>query len=299
MKVGIIGLGQMGSGMAASLIKAEHTVTVYNRSPAKAEPLARRGAIVAPSPADACKGDAVFTMLANDEAVSEIVFTKGGLIDSLASGAVHISSSTISVALAQQLTDAHDRKGQLFVSAPVFGRPDVAVAGQLAVVAAGTDSAIERARVALEAIGHKLFIVSRKPSDANLIKLSGNFLIASVIESLGETLALVAKAGIDRRQYVDILTSTLFDAPVYKTYGALIAETRFEPAAFAAPLGQKDIRLALAAAGELGVAMPIANLLHDRFLRLIATGGAALDWSAIGAIAAMDAGIRLSNGRRN
>jgi len=299
MKVGIIGLGQMGSGMAASLLKAEQSVTVYNRSPAKAEPLARRGATVAASIADACKGDAVFTMLANDDAVAETVFSKGGLIDSLASGAVHISSSTISVALAGQLTDAHAHKGQLFVSAPVFGRPDVAASGQLAVVAAGTDAALDRARPFLEAIGQKLFIVSRTPRDANLIKLSGNFLIASVIESLGEALALIAKAGLDRRQYVEILTSTMFDAPVYKTYGALIAEARFEPAGFGAPLGQKDIRLALAAAEELGVAMPVANLLHDRFLRLIATGGASLDWSAIGAIAALDAGIRPGDGRRS
>jgi 3-hydroxyisobutyrate dehydrogenase-like beta-hydroxyacid dehydrogenase len=299
MKVGIIGLGQMGSGMAMSLLKAGHSVIVYNRTPARAEPLAMLGAGVVTAPGDACRGDAVFTMLANDEAVTDVVFSKAGVIDSLARGAVHISSSTISVALSQRLTDAHARKGQLFVSAPVFGRPEVAASGQLAVVTAGTDDAVDRARPFMEAIGQKLFVISTTPKDANLIKLSGNFLIACVIESLGEALALIGKAGLDRRQYVEILTSTLFDAPVYKTYGSLIAQEKFEPAGFAAPLGQKDIRLALAAAEDLKVPMPIGNLLKDRFLRLIATGGAALDWSAIGSIASQDAGIRPGGGRRS
>lgn len=298
MKVGIIGLGQMGSGMAMNLLKSGHSVTVYNRSPGKAEPLAKLGATVATAPSEACRGDAVFTMLANDEAVTEIAFSKGGLIDSLAGGAVHISSSTISVALSQRLTDAHTRKGQLFVAAPVFGRPEVAATGELAVVAAGTDDAMDRARPFLEAIGRKLFVISSAPKDASLVKLSGNFLIACVIESLGEAMALIGKAGLDSGQYLEVLTSTLFDAPVYKTYGTLISQNRFEPAGFAAPLGQKDIRLALAAAEELGVPLPMGSLLRDRFLRLIANGGAALDWSAIGSIAAQDAGIRPGDRRR-
>lgn len=298
MKVGIIGLGQMGSGMAMNLLKSGHSVTVYNRSPGKAEPLAKLGAMVVTAPSEACRGDAVFTMLANDEAVTDIAFSKGGLIDSLAGGAVHISSSTISVALSQRLTDAHTRKGQLFVAAPVFGRPEVAATGELAVVAAGTDDAMDRARPFLEAIGRKLFVISPTPKDASLVKLSGNFLIACVIESLGEAMALIGKAGLDRGQYLEVLTSTLFDVPVYKTYGTLISQNRFEPAGFAAPLGQKDIRLALAAAEELGVPLPIGSLLRDRFLRLMANGGAALDWSAIGSIAAQDAGIRPGERRR-
>lgn len=297
MKVGIIGLGQMGSGMAASLVKAGHTVTVYNRTPARAQALAKLGATVAATPGDACKGDAVFTMLANDDAVTDIAFAKGGLVDSLAGGSVHISSSTISVALSERLTEAHAKRGQLFVSAPVFGRPEAAAAGQLSVIAAGRDEAIDRARPFLEALGPKLFIVSQTPKDANLIKLSGNFLIACVIESLGEAMALIGKAGLDRRQYLEILTSTLFSAPVYKTYGTLIAEDRFAPAGFAVPLGQKDIRLALAAAETLGVPLPIGNLLRDRFIRLMANGGEALDWSAVGGMAAADAGIQSAHRR--
>ena len=182
------------------------------------------------------------------------------------------------------------RDRQRFVAAPVFGRPDVAAAGQLFVVAAGAPDAVKAAAPLLDAIGKRTFVVSETPKAANLVKLSGNFLLASVIESLGEAMALMGKAGIDRRQYLDILTSTLFDVPVYKTYGGLIADGQFEPAGFAAPLGHKDIRLTLAAAEDLRVPLPLASLLRDRFLTLLAHGGDKLDWSAIGRLAAKDAG---------
>jgi 3-hydroxyisobutyrate dehydrogenase-like beta-hydroxyacid dehydrogenase len=143
----------------------------------------------------------------------------------------------------------------------------------------------------LQAISQKTFVVSDTPMAASLVKLSGNFLIASVIESLGEALALVSKAGVDQHRYIEILTSTLFDAPVYKTYGGLVASGRFEPAGFAAPLGHKDIRLLLAAAQDLRVPMPLASLLNDRFLALFARGNDQLDWSAIGRLPAIDAGM--------
>jgi 3-hydroxyisobutyrate dehydrogenase-like beta-hydroxyacid dehydrogenase len=290
MKVGFIGLGQMGGGMAANLLKAGHDVTVYNRTRTKLEALVARGATAAASVPDACRGEAVMTMLADDNAVEKIVFSDGGIIGSLPKGAIHISSSTISVALSERLEEAHGKAGQRFVAAPVFGRPDAAAAGQLFVVAGGAADAVKFARPLIDAIGQKTFIVSESPKAANLVKLSGNFLIASVIEALGEAMALIGKAGLDRRLYLDILTSTLFEAPVYKTYGGLIADGKFEPAGFAAPLGQKDIRLTLAAAEDLCVPMPLASLLRDRFLTLLAHGGDKLDWSAIGQLAATDAG---------
>ena len=290
MKVGFIGLGHMGVGMAANLLKASQNVIVYNRTPTKVEALVAQGAKAAASVADACGGDAVMTMLADDNAVERVVFGDGGVISSLPAGAIHISSSTISVALSARLEAAHAKAGQRFVAAPVFGRPDVAAAGQLFVVAAGAPDAVEAAAPLFDAIGQKTFIVSETPKAANLVKLSGNFLIASVIEAVGEAMALIGKAGVDRRQYLDILTSTLFDAPVYKTYGGLIADGKFEPAGFAAPLGHKDIRLTLAAAEDLRVPMPLASLLRDRFLTLLAHGGDKLDWSAIGQLAAQDAG---------
>jgi len=290
MKVGFIGFGRMGAGMAANLLEAGHDVTVYNRTRAKAEALIARGAKPAASVAEACKGDAVVTMLANDEAVESVVLGHDGIVASLAAGALHVSSSTISVALSERLTKAHAKARQRFVAAPVFGRPDVAAAGHLAIVAAGDPSAVEAAAPLLDAMGRKSFIISETPKMANLVKLSGNFLIASVIESLGEAVALVSKGGIDPQRYLEVLTSTLFDSPVYKTYGQLIVSGRFEPAGFAAPLGHKDIRLTLAAGEDLRVPMPLASLLNDRFLALLANGGEQLDWSAIGSLAAKDAG---------
>jgi 3-hydroxyisobutyrate dehydrogenase-like beta-hydroxyacid dehydrogenase len=290
MRVGFIGLGHMGSAMAANLLKAGHAVTVYNRTRAKAEMLATCGASIADSPAGACGGDVVFTMLADDAAVEGVVFGDEGVLANLARGAIHVSSSTISVALSKRLSSAHAAAGQRYVAAPVFGRPDVAAAGQLYVVAAGAPDALQATAPLLDAVGQRTFIVSEKPEAANLVKLTGNFLIAAVIESLGEAMALVDKAGINKRQYLDVLTSTLFSAPVYKTYGGLIADGRFEPAGFAAPLGLKDLRLTLSAAEDLRVPLPIASLLRDRFLSLLAQGGEKLDWSAIGKLSARDAG---------
>lgn len=291
MKIGFIGLGQMGSGMARNLIKAGHEVTVFNRSPQKAQALVADGATRAPDVAGACRGDAVFTMLANDAAAAEVTLGPDGIVAHLPKGALHISSSTIGVELSERLAAAHAAAGQDYVSAPVFGRPDVAAAGNLFVVAAGAASAIERAQPLLDAIGQKTFVVSEDAARANLVKLSGNFLIACVIESLGEAMALVGKAGIDRSQYLEILTSTLFAAPVYKTYGRLLAEPGEHPVGFAAALGLKDIKLALAAADTLEVPLPLASLLRDRFITLLANGGAGLDWSAVGQLASRDAGI--------
>jgi 3-hydroxyisobutyrate dehydrogenase-like beta-hydroxyacid dehydrogenase len=290
MKLGFIGLGHMGAGMAASLLKAGHELSVYNRTRTKADKLVAQGARAVASVSDACRSDAVITMLANDDAVEGIVFGEDGIIDSLPVGATHISSSTISVALSERLAAAHAKAGQRFIAAPVFGRPDVAAEGKLFVVAAGAPDTIEAAASLFAAIGQKTFVVSDRPQAANLVKLSGNFLIASVIESLGEAMALVGKGGVDQREYLNILTSTLFTAPVYKTYGGLIVDRKVEPPGFAAPLGHKDIRLTLAAAEDLRVPMPLASLLRDRFLTLLAHGGDTLDWSAIGQLAAKDAG---------
>ena len=289
MNVGFIGLGHMGSGMAANLVKAGHTVTAYNRTEGRTEPLVALGAKAAKNLAEACKGDAVFTMLANDDAVKSVVYGDKGVLAHLPRGAIHISSSTISVSLSERLAVDHAGAGQRFIAAPVFGRPDVAAAGKLYVITAGEPDAIAAAGNLFDAIGQGTFNVSKTPKAANLVKLSGNFLIACVIESIGEALALVSKGGVDRRQYINILTSSLFNAPVYKTYGGLLAERNFEPAGFAAPLGHKDIRLALAAAEEMCVPMPLASLLNDRFLTLLAHGGDKLDWSAIGDLAAKDA----------
>ena len=291
MDVGFIGLGHMGAGMAANLLRAGHRVTVYNRTPSRARPLVEQGARAATRVRDACGGDAVITMLADDASVEPVVFGDDGMIRALREGAIHISMSTISVALSERLATAHAHARQRFVAAPVFGRPEAAAAAKLFIVAGGAPDVVEACRPLFEAMGQKTFHLGDEPKAANLVKLSGNFLIASVIETLGEVLALVRKAGIDPRQYLDFLTSTLFTAPVYRTYGGQIVDEKFEPAGFAAPLGAKDIRIGLAAADGLRVPMPLASLLHDRLLTLLARGGEALDWSAIGQLAARDAGL--------
>ena len=274
MKVGLIGLGNMGLGMARSLIKAGHEVTVHNRTASKAQPLIAEGAHYAPTVADACRGEAVITMLADDHALESAAFgvpkdagTGGdGILASLPRGAIHVSSSTISVALSQKLTEKHAERGQRFVSAPVFGRPEAAAAAKLFVAVAGAPDAVDACMPLFEAIGQRTFRFGENPSDANLVKISGNFLISSVIEALGEAMALVGKAGLDQHQYLDFLTSTLFTAPVYKIYGGIIADKKFEPAGFAAPLGFKDNRLVLAAAETLRVPLPLASLIYNRFL---------------------------------
>jgi 3-hydroxyisobutyrate dehydrogenase-like beta-hydroxyacid dehydrogenase len=291
MKVGLIGLGNMGSGMAANLLKAGHDVTVYNRTASKAKALLQQGAQSAAQVADACHGDAVITMLADDAALESVVFGDNGVIAGLRKNAIHISASTISIALSEKLTAAHAQAGQRFVAAPVFGRPEAAAAARLFVVAGGAPDALDACAPLFEAVGQRTFRVSDKPQAATLVKLSGNFLIASVIEALSEAMALVGKGGIDQHQYLELLTSTLFTAPVYKTYGGLIADKKFEPAGFAAPLAHKDIRLVLAASEALRAPMPLASLLQNRLLTLIARGGESLDWSAISQLAAEDSGV--------
>jgi len=292
MRIGLIGLGQMGTGIAANLLKAGHELTVYNRTRRKAEAFASEGAKVADHIADACRGDAVSTMLSNDEAVESAVYGDGGVLANLPKGAIHISSSTISVALSKRLAEHHAERGQRYVAAPVFGRPEAAAAAKLFIVAAGSPEAVKTAMPVFDAIGQRTFTVSEDAPAANIIKLSGNFLIASVIESLGEAMALVGKAGIDKHQYLELLTSTLFGAPIYKTYGTLIADEKFSPPGYAAPVGLKDVRLTLAAGDDLRVPLPLASLLRDRYLTLLANGGDNLDWSAIGGLPAKDAGSK-------
>jgi len=291
MKVGFIGLGNMGAGMAGSLLKAGNELTVYNRTPDKAKPLVEQGARLAKTVTDACLGDVVFTMLADDHAVESVAFGDKGILARLRPSAIHVSSSTISVELAEKLAAAHQNKRQRFISAPVFGRPEAAAAAKLFVVVAGPSDTVETCMPLFDALGQKTFRFGEKPASANLVKLSGNFLIASVIESLSEAMALVSKAGLDQHQYLDFLTSTLFTAPVYKTYGGLIADKKYQPVGFAAPLGLKDVRLALAAGEQFRVPLPLASLIRDKFLTLLAQGGESLDWVAISRVAAEQAGL--------
>lgn len=291
MRIGFIGLGKMGQGMAGNLLAAGHDLVVYNRTREKAESLAKRGAKVAARPADLADAESVITMLSDDQAVEEVVFAKDGLLAALPADCTHISMSTISVALSERMARAHEAARQRYVAAPVFGRPEAAAAAKLFIVAAGAEDSIARCQPIFASLGQRTFTLPGAPTAANLVKLSGNFLIAAVIEGLAEAIALVRKAGIDPRSYLDILTNTLFTAPVYKTYGDLIVGQKYDQVGFGAALGLKDIRLALAAAEANRAPLPLASLLRDHLLAVLAQGGDAQDWSALGRLAARNAGL--------
>lgn len=288
MQIGFIGLGNMGRPIARNLLRAGHELTVYNRTRSRAEVLLSDGARIASTAAEAGRAEIVFTMLADDHAVEEIA---AAIVPAMPPAGIHVSLSTISAALSKRLAETHGAAGKKYVAAPVFGRPEAAEAARLIVVAAGHTDSIERVRPALELIGRKLAVVGPEPWQANVVKLAGNFAIASAIETLGEAFALLRKSGIDPRQYLDIVNGGLFESPVYETYGNIIAARRFEPPGFKMTLGLKDVRLLLAAAESASVPMPLASVVRDQFLSGIAQGRADSDWAGVSEVAAQNAGL--------
>jgi 3-hydroxyisobutyrate dehydrogenase-like beta-hydroxyacid dehydrogenase len=290
MNVAVIGLGAMGDPMARNLLQAGHAVTVYNRTASKAEAFRALGARVAGTAADAVRDvEAAITIVADDLALDEIV--AGGVVDALRPGAVHVSMSTISVALSRRLAESHAANGQHYVAAPVFGRPDAAAARKLFVVAAGDPAQIERCRPLFDGVGQKTFVAGDRPELANVVKLAGNFMITAAVETLAEALAFTSKSGLDPRRFIDVMTDSLFGAPIYRTYSAMLLERRFQPAGFKLPLAIKDNRLLLAAAEQAAAPMPLASLIRDRMLSAMAQGLAESDWSVISQVSRRDAGV--------
>ena len=292
MSIGFIGLGSMGAGIAANLVKAGHEVTVWNRSSGKTKDLEAAGAQVASSPAEAASDSAiVFTMLSDDAAMLSVLRGEEGLLKGLPTRSLHVSLSTIAVATADRLAAEHEAHGQRYVSAPVFGRPDAAAAGKLFIVAAGKAEDIDEAEPAFEAIGQRTFRVGETPSAANLVKLCGNFAILAAIETMGEAMALAEKGGVPKAALLEVFTNTLFDAPVYRNYGKMIVEDRYRPAGFKAPLGLKDMRLVGESAEKHRVAMPVLSVLRNHLLETIAKEGEDIDWSGIGLTIGKNAGL--------
>lgn len=291
MKIGFIGLGAMGAAMAANLLKGGHELTIWNRSADKAAALAQAGARQAASPAEAAGGEAVITMLSDDLAAEQVVFGPGGIIEAMPPGAVHISMSTISVQLAERLTAAHAAHGSAYLSAPVFGRPAAAADGALSIVVAGPAAMIAACQPLFEAMGKKIFAIGETPSAANVVKLCGNFMIMCAIESMAEAMTVAAKSGVERSKLLEVLTNTLFDAPVYRTYGDIIVGERYRPAGFAAPLGLKDMRLMGAQADAQRVPMPFLGVIRDHLLSTLAVEGDDIDWSGLAKTVARNAGV--------
>jgi len=292
MRIGFLGLGQMGAAIAANLLAAGHELAVWNRSADKARALIAAGAVPAATPREAAAGRAVVcTMLADDAALETVLAGPDGLLAGLAAGALHVSLSTIGVETARRLAARHAAQGQRYLSAPVFGRPEAAAAAKLFIVAAGAEQDLATAAPLFEAIGQRNFHVGDEPAQANLVKLCGNFAILASIEIMAEAMALADKGGVPRAMLLEVLTGTLFDAPVFRNYGALLVQQRFRPAGFAAPLGLKDMRLAGQAAEATRVPMPLLSLLRDHLLQTIAQEGEDIDWSGIGRSVARNAGI--------
>jgi 3-hydroxyisobutyrate dehydrogenase-like beta-hydroxyacid dehydrogenase len=292
MQIGFIGLGHMGAGIAANLVRAGHHVSVWNRTPDKARPLVEAGAVLAASPKAAATGcGVVLSMLADDAALGAVLAGEDGLYTGLKPDALHVSMSTISVSTADQAGAGHRTLGQRFLCAPVFGRPEAAAAAKLFIVAAGEATDFKLAEPLFGAISQRVFYIGGTPSAANLVKLCGNFMILSAIESMGEALALAAKGGVAKQQLLDVLLGTLFDSAVYRTYGPILVGEKFKPAGFAAPLGLKDMRLAAQSADALHVPMPLLSVLRDHLLQTIAQQGEEIDWSAIAHTIAKNAGL--------
>lgn len=290
MKLGFIGTGAMGEPMVRNLLKAGHEVTVFNRRVERSQALVEAGAQVAANVADAARQDIVFTMLADDRATEQTVLD-GDFVQAMPTHGIHVCMATISAALAERLTATHAAAGRAYVSAPVFGRPPAAAAAQLFVVAAGDDAVLDRCQPLFDALGQRTFRVGTTPSAAHVVKIAGNFMLASMIEAFGEASALSARHGVTAAQFVEVMTNSVFQVPAYRNYGGMIASGQFEPPGFPLRLGLKDIRLALAAADAKDVALPLASLVRDHYLKALTRGYAELDWAALALVSMEDAGV--------
>jgi len=290
MQVGVIGVGRMGSAMAHNLLKAGHRLTVFDMAKEPLRELAKEGAVVAASAKDAFAGDAVISMLPNDDAM-RAVFIDGDVLPAGGSPTIHVNMATASVACAQELTALHRKRGVPYVAATVWGRPDAAVAAKLSIAVAGDAKAIDRVQPLLDAVGQRSTRVGGEPANANVAKIAGNLMVASAIEAMAEAAALVRGYKMPAKEFLDIVNTALFDVPVYRGYADLIASGRYVPPGFDLTLGMKDVRLALAAGEKANVPLPFASVLRDSFLDAIAHGDANKDWAAIAKVAARRAGL--------
>jgi 3-hydroxyisobutyrate dehydrogenase-like beta-hydroxyacid dehydrogenase len=290
MRIGFIGLGNMGYPMARTLLRAGHALTVYNRTTSRAEALQAEGARVAYSPVAAARdADVLITMVADDEALEQVMFgteeqsadEHDGALAALRQRAIHLSMSTIGVAMSRRLAQAHADAGQGYVAAPVFGRPEVAAQGELGIVVAGPADQVECCSPVFQVLGKEIVTLGNGAWHANVIKLAGNFLTAATIGVLGEAFALIRKADIDVDAFLRVITHVVASSPTYEKYGALIAAERFEPMGFTLALGLKDMKQLLHAAQEVGTRMPIGLAVYNQFFEGAARGHADLDWAGL------------------
>jgi len=290
MRIGFIGLGQMGTAIAERLIKAGHELTVWNRSPAAAQALAKQGAVAVKHPAETMQGDVLFSMLANDEAMQEVGLD-AALLDKAAKGLVHANLATISPTFARALAAAHESRGLGYVATPVYARPDMVRAGQMVVLAAGPNEAFAKIEPLLATIGRRTVRLGEEPEKANLFKIAGNFMIMSAVETMGEAFALLKKGGVDANLFWETMTEGLFASPIYKNYGRQILNQAYEPAGFYLWLGLKDATLVRDAAKDLAVPMPVLDLVRAQYEEAMKKGWKDKDWASIAQLPLEKAGL--------
>ncbi len=289
MKIGFIGLGSMGEAMALNALKAGHSLQVWNRSREATKLLAAQGATVVDTPAEAFASDAVFTMLADDAALRAVLIDSN-LLQNARKGLIHVNMATVSVAFCDELVKLHEKYDISYVAAPVIGRPDAAAKGSLNILAAGSDNDIDCVQPVFDVIGQKTWRLGNKPQNANLFKLTANFMLMAAIESTGEALSLISAYGVDQHAFLEVIANTLFPGLVYKNYGQMIADNRYEPALFTAKLGLKDVKLAIAAAEAMNVTLPVASLVRNNLIEVMAHGNGDNDLAVLGEIASRHAG---------
>jgi 3-hydroxyisobutyrate dehydrogenase-like beta-hydroxyacid dehydrogenase len=289
MDVGFIGLGNMGQAMVANLLAAGHKVRVWNRSPEPLKVLVEKGAQSVASPSEAFAGEAVVSMLGDDAALQAVILESGAL-EQAKPGLVHVNMATISVAFARVLAHAHRKYNVAYVAAPVLGRPDVAAAAKLNILAAGPADQIARVQPLFDAMGQKTWSFGDDASRANAVKLAVNFMLCVAVEATAEAAALVEAYGVAAPDLIQLITNSAFPGPVYSSYGKLIAEDRYEPALFKANLGLKDIKLALEAAAAVQTTLPIGNVVRDALLQSQAAGDGEKDMAVLGRLARQRAG---------
>ena len=293
MEIGYVGLGGMGHAMASNLISKGHTLRVWNRSPGKAADLVAKGATLVEHPGQAVAGDGVvFTMVADDAALEQVVGGPDGIAAKLGPGGIHVSMSTVSPETTQRIAALHAERGAAFVAAPVFGRPTAAAAAMLFILVAGEAGARDKVLPLLETMGQRVFPLGDDPVAASIVKLSGNFMIMGVIEAMAEAAALCEKYGVERSAMMDVMTQSIFATPLYVNYGKLIAQHDYANPGFKLSLGFKDANLVMAAARKAHVPMPLASMMHDRFLSALAKDRGELDWTAAALNVSEDAGLR-------
>ncbi|MDG0817583.1 NAD(P)-dependent oxidoreductase [Bdellovibrio svalbardensis] len=292
MKIGFMGLGHMGSKMAARILQAGFELSVYNRTPAAAKELVSQGAKLVESPADLHDCHIVISMLSDDKAVESVVYGDRGFLKHVEPGTIHISMSTISPSLAEHMDIDHQMVNCFLVGAPVFGRPESAEAGKLFVMAGGDEQVLRSCKRVFAALAQKVYHVGENPAHAHLMKILGNFMLVSNVQILSEALALAEKSGLNQKIFLEAMTSSLFSAPLFKNYGGMIIEKAYNKKnGFGMPLALKDIRLAQEAAANAGSPLPMASLVHDQVVTAMARGLGQMDLSALGKLAADNAGI--------